>query len=163
MLWCCGLNPEPLTRKHSPTELPSKSFRVNFQNSSCRRHLLRSCLQDSYEARSHSNKIVNCLSATPGLQIKSRLPQRSWGRTTQGRQISKGKHPLGAKSRLSYRGSGLLVMAAKLEEKQHLLGIGGVPQWENSGKRGYKANLMACFEQTGSTSRGKLSCSCLSL
>lgn len=46
------------------------------------------------------------------------------------------------------------MMAAKLEEKQHLLGIGGVPQWENSGKRGYKANLMACFEQTGSTSRG---------
>lgn len=127
-LWCCGLNPEPLTRKHSPTELPSKPVQVNFLSSSCRRHLLRSCLQDSFEARSHSNKAVNCLSTTPGLQIKSRLPQRSWGRITQCRQISKVRHPFGAKSRLSYRGSSLLVMAAKLEGKQHLLGVGGVLQ-----------------------------------
>lgn len=47
------------------------------------------------------------------------------------------------------------MMAAKLEEKQHLLGDGGAPSGRTVGREDKRANLMACFEWTGSTSLGE--------
>lgn len=47
------------------------------------------------------------------------------------------------------------MMAAELEEKQHLLGDGGAPSGRTVGREDKRANLMACFEWTGSTSLGE--------